>query len=163
MPMQQGSLTIRFSVMETIDNSTFFAEVERLVAEGSTVRVRVKGNSMRPLMRSDRTQVLLAPVAEGELRCGDIVLFRYRGSHVMHRIRRIEGDSLTMEGDGNYRAAEHAVRADVVARVEAVVTHGGRRIECSSREWRLKSALWLSLPRLVRRYALALAWRLGIR
>jgi len=149
--------------METIDNATFFAEVERLVAEGSPVMVRVKGNSMRPLMRSDRTQALLAPVSRGDLRRGDVVLFRHRGRHVMHRIRRIDGDCLTMAGDGNYRMTEHAVRADVVARVEAVVTYGGRRIECRSLEWRLKSALWLSLPRIVRRYALALAWRLGIK
>lgn len=36
----------------SIDNGIFFREVERLLDEGDSVTIRVRGNSMRPLLRN---------------------------------------------------------------------------------------------------------------
>lgn len=152
--------------MKVISNDIFFAQVESLLAEGQSVVIRVKGYSMRPFMRTDRTQVRIAPlsIAEREnLQVNDIVLFRYRGHHVMHRIRKIEGEGITLAGDGNYRLIERCRREDVVGIITDVISYRGRSTACSSRRWRVASTLWLALPQFVRRVILGILWRLGIK
>ncbi len=143
-------------------NRLFFAQVEEMLAEGREVQLRVKGFSMRPLLRNERDVVVLAPHRSGEpLRRGEIVLFRYCGRHILHRIVRIDGDRLTLEGDGNYRQQEHCTAGDVAAVACRVIRSNGREIGCDSLRWRLQSRLWLMWPPLVRRYALAALFRLG--
>lgn len=152
--------------MKTISNEIFFAQVEELLAEGQSVVIRVKGYSMRPFMRSDRTQVRIAPLTDPErlnLHTGDVVLFRYHGRHIMHRIRQIEGDTITLAGDGNYRIWEKCRHQDVVGIISDVITLSGRHISCNSRHWRCISRLWVSLPQLARRAILGILWRLGFK
>lgn len=144
-------------------NKIFFAQVEEMLAEGREVQLLVKGHSMRPLLRSERDTVVLAPYRGEQLHRSDIVLFRYRDRHVLHRIVRIEGDRLTLEGDGNYRLQEHCTVADVVAIVRRVVRPGGRVIACESLRWHISSRTWRLFPPLIRRYLLAFLYRAGIR
>ncbi len=147
-----------------LTNELFFARVEEELGEGHTVQLRIKGGSMRPLLRSDRDRVVLTPYRPGEaLRCGQIVLFRYRGQHILHRIVRIEGDRLILEGDGNYRRQEHCRVADVAAVMRRVIRPDGVEISCDSGRWRRMSRAWLMWPPIVRRYILALLYRLGYR
>ncbi len=152
--------------MKIISNDIFFAQIEELLAEGQSVVIRVKGFSMRPFMRSDRTQVRIAPATASvreEFKVKDVVLFRYRGRHVLHRIRHIDGDSLTLAGDGNYHIWEHCHREDVVGIVTDIITLSGHSIPCSSNRWHLRSTLWLALPQLARRIILGILWRLGFK
>lgn len=147
-----------------LTNEEFFAQVEQMLAEGNEVQLRVKGGSMRPLLRSDRDRVVLAPYRTGEpLRCGQVVLFRYRGQYILHRIVRIEDDRLILEGDGNYHRQEHCRVADVAAVMRRIVRSDGREIACDSGYWRHLSRLWRMLPPLARRYILALLYRAGYR
>ncbi len=143
-----------------LGNDLFFAEIERLLGEGSEVRCHIHGFSMRPLLRNGRDTVVVAPRGEAPLRVLDIVLFRYRGRHVLHRIVRIEGDRLTLAGDGNYRIREQCSAADVAGVVRRVVRPSGREIDCASRAWRRMSRCWLLLPPLVRRGILGVLARL---
>ena len=143
-----------------LGNDLFFAEIERLLGEGSEVRFRIHGFSMRPLLRNGRDTVVVAPRGEAPLRVLDIVLFRYRGRHVLHRIVRIEGDRLTLAGDGNYRIREQCSAADVAGVVRRVVRPSGREIDCASPAWRRMSRCWLLLPPLVRRGILGVLARL---
>ena len=149
--------------MKTIGNDIFFAQIEELIAEGRDVVIRVKGHSMRPFMRSDRTSVRLSPCDAQRLQKGDIVLFRHHGHHVMHRITARDGERLTLAGDGNYRKVEHCTTADVVAMVSCIIDRKGRSTECGSRRWRTVSAIWTATPPLIRRCILGAMWRLGIR
>ena len=152
--------------MKTISNDIFFAQVEELLSEGQSVIIRVKGHSMRPFMRSDRTQVRIAPLTDSErkaLRVGDIVLFRYRGRHIMHRIRRIDEDKITLAGDGNYRIWEQCSPQDVVGIISDVISFNGRTISCHTRLWRNASTLWLAIPQILRRVILAILAKLGVK
>lgn len=152
--------------MKVISNDLFFAQVEELLAEGQSVVIRVKGYSMRPFMRSERTQVRIAPISDSKrenLSVGDIVLFRYRGRHIMHRIRRIDGDKITLAGDGNYRIWEYCNREDIVGIVSDVIRYNGETTACNSRYWRCISAIWVALPQLLRRVILGVLWRVGIK
>ena len=93
--------------MILLPNQLFFAEVEAMLAEGREVQIRMKGHSMRPLLRSERDQVVLTPCADpARLQPGDVVLFRCCGRHILHRIVRRDGERLTLAGDGNYRITE---------------------------------------------------------
>ena len=93
--------------MILLPNQLFFAEVEAMLSEGREVQIRMKGHSMRPLLRSERDQVVLTPCTDpARLRPGDVVLFRCCGRHILHRIVRRDGDRLTLAGDGNYRITE---------------------------------------------------------
>lgn len=137
--------------MKPVPNEIFFAEVERLLAEENRVAITVQGNSMRPFMRSSRTQVVLARCDAGSLERGDVVLFRYRGRHILHRIVRIVDGRFMLAGDGNFKGGEECAAVDIVAKVESVIGANGRVTECSSRRWRFCSRCWLLLPRIVRR------------
>ena len=145
-----------------LSNDIFFAEVEELLAEGKQVTIFVRGNSMRPLLRDGRDKVVLRKANDEDIRKGAVMLFLYRGSHVMHRVIRIEGDVVIFEGDGNYKLQEVVTRKDIIAVMEAVVRPSGKRIECSSRRWRFLSFMWLSQMRIERRVILGIMRRLKL-
>lgn len=153
-------LIVRFIAME-INNKIFFAEVERLLTEDITATILVRGNSMRPLLRDGRDKVVLRRSQESDIAIGEIMLFRYRGDCIMHRVVGIDGDMVVFAGDGNYKAHETAPRADVIARVEAVVRPSGRVVKCDSLHWRAISWAWLILPRELRRIILGVMRRIN--
>lgn len=146
--------------MQRIDNGIFFREVERLLDEGDSVTIRVRGNSMRPLLRDGRDRIILRKYAEEDVREGAVMLFRYRGMYCVHRIVRVEGDTIVFAGDGNYRMEERASRGDLMAVMRAVLRPNDSIVECDSLRWRAASALWLALPQIVRRYVLGALRRL---
>jgi signal peptidase I len=117
---------------------------------------------MRPLLRDGRDKVILRKANDEDIRKGAVMLFRHRGSHVMHRVTKIEGDVVIFEGDGNYKMQEIALRKDIIAVMEAVVRPSGRRIECSSSRWRILSFMWLSQARIERRVILGIMRRLNL-
>ena len=78
----------------------FFALVEKELEEGKTVKIRLKGNSMFPLLRSGRDSVILEKSPAHSLKPMDVVLFRYYGNFILHRIIKREGMRLLLQGDG---------------------------------------------------------------
>lgn len=144
----------------SIDNEIFFREVARLLDEGDSVTIRVRGNSMRPLLRNGRDRIILRPYTAADVHKGAVMLFRYRGLYCVHRIVRIEGDTIVFAGDGNYRMEERVSRSDLMAVMYAVLRPSDAVVECTSLRWRVPSAMWLALPQVVRRGILSLLWRL---
>jgi len=136
----------------TISNDLFFAEVEECIADHRSVEMLLKGFSMRPFLRHQRDVIVLAPIESDKLRKGMVVLFRYRGAHLLHRYRGAYDGRLKMEGDGNYRIVEWADKEDVVAYVESV-KRGGRVIRYGSLGWRVGS-LWSLMLKVLRTAAI---------
>lgn len=136
--------------VKSVPNSIILASVEELVAEGKSVDLRVKGSSMRPFVRNGQAVVLLKPIPEQGLRRGMVVMFRYNGQPVLHRIMRIEkGGRLYIEGDGNYRRVEVVEPEDVVAYVAEVELVGRKRkVVYGSPRWYVRSAWSLSVKAL---------------
>lgn len=128
--------------MKLISNDIFFAWIEREVAEGRCVRFLLKGNSMFPLLRDGLDQIILYPCTPDELKLMDVVLFRYKGGHLLHRIIKKDGDRLIMQGDGAFISKEECLAVDVVGKVHAVIRPSGKVLSVNSRKWRLSSALW---------------------
>ena len=75
------------------------------------------------------------------------------GRYVVHRIIHIEGDNVTLMGDGNLAGREHCSRSDVFAQVTWVVLPGGKRRSLGTLRFRLAAKIWyILLP--LRRYLL---------
>ena len=131
--------------MKTIPNDTFFACVESELAEGRPVRFRLKGNSMFPLLRNGKDVVVLEKCPAESLQPMDVVLFRYRGKHVLHRIIRREGERLLIQGDGSIVAKEECKVDDVVGKVVQICRSSGKVLSVDSWQWRIPSRLWRGL------------------
>ena len=134
-----------FLAMKQIPNNLFFAWVESEIAEGRSVRFRLKGHSMFPLLRNERDEVVLHPCTEAELQPMDVVLFRHQGRHVLHRILRREGDRLLIQGDGSFVARETCTVGDVIGKVRSVVRPSGKELSVDHWRWRFPSFVWQHL------------------
>ena len=133
-------------------------EAIRLVREGVNVTLPVNGNSMLPFIIGGKESVILQ---KPELpKVGDVVLAWADGyRYVVHRIVRIDGERVTLMGDGNLVGTEHCLLNDIKARVTHVVDEK-ERTHYLYKGWRkLAAKVWYWL-RPVRRYLLAIYRRL---
>lgn len=129
-------------------------EVGRLIREGKTVVLPVRGNSMRPFIQNGNDCVELHPLPP-VLRKGDVVLARTsKGYYVLHRVTAISPDLLTLEGDGNIGLRETCRPSDVLARAEWVIDAHKERHSLLDRRARIKWKMWYIL-RPLRRVLLA--------
>ena len=93
-------------------------EAVRLVDEGVSVTLPVNGTSMLPFIIGGRESVVLQK--PGQLQVGDVVLaWASPGRWVVHRIIRIDGNRVTLMGDGNIVGTEHCT----LETVKAIATH----------------------------------------
>lgn len=124
-----------------VDNEIYFALVDDQLAEGQTVRIVLRGTSMLPTLREGDV-LSLAPVA-GTPSVGDVVLFRYGGRHLLHRVVSRDGDRLTMQGDNCYNTESCEVK-DVVGRL----VHVNRLGDVGGEVWQSASRRGLRRKRL---------------
>ncbi|MBR6830447.1 MAG: S24/S26 family peptidase [Paludibacteraceae bacterium] len=114
-----------------IENDILIPELARLLSEGKEVRFTPSGVSMRPFIEGDKDSVILAPLNRAPQR-GDILLAQVqtlcgRTTYVLHRLIRVEGEQLTLMGDGNLAGTETCLRADVIGIVTRIESPKGRR------------------------------------
>lgn len=129
----------------TIENEILLGEVCSLLAQGKSVKLRAKGESMRPFIRGDIDTLLLSPVSK--LKKGHIVLAKIdNGTFVVHRIIRITADEVYLAGDGNLFLREKCLRINV-AGVVKVIFRKGREYSMISPATRLLAFGWrMTLP-----------------
>lgn len=139
--------------MKQIPNDLFFAWVEEELAQGRQVRIRVKGTSMRPFLRNGVDDVIIAPCPAESLAQSDVILFRYRGRHLMHRIVGRRDTEYILQGDGVWASQEHCSPTDVLGKVTHVCRSGCHPLPVTSLRWRCPSRLW-HLCRPLRRWLL---------
>ena len=126
------------------------------------VRFRLKGNSMFPLLRNGKDVVVLGKCPAESLQPMDVVLFRYRGKHVLHRIIRREGERLLIQGDGSIVAKEECTVDDVIGKVVQICRPSGKEIPVGSWQWTIPSRVWRGLG-FLRIWLLRVAYRLFLR
>ena len=147
--------------MEFSDKA-LMGEVERVIAEGKSVRLPVRGRSMLPFIVGGRDSVELHPFRKEDLQIGSAVLaWAVCNHYVIHRIVSIDGNRLELLGDGNLALREKCDIADVIAVAHRVITPRGSRSLTSRRamaQWRLWNRL---LP--VRRWLLLVYRHIVIR
>ena len=134
-----------------IPNRILLGMARDMIREGHTATIAVKGYSMRPFLEHERDRVILD--APTDLKVGDAVLAEITPDHyVLHRIIAIEGEQVTLMGDGNVRGTESCRLSDVAG----IVTHylrPGRTLLASDPTLQRRIRLWRRLLP-IRRYLL---------
>lgn len=133
-------------------NDQLLPEVIRLLEEGHTVTLPLRGFSMRPFLEDGRDKALLKlPKA---IRVGDAVLAEIAPKrYVLHRIVDINGERVTLRGDGNL-GIEQCCLCDVRATAIGFYRKGRQTLDSTSAlKWRVYSWWWTRLLPL-RRYLL---------
>lgn len=137
---------------KSMDNAIIIPEIIRLMNEGHTVTMRLRGYSMRPFLEDGRDKALLKK--SGTIAVGDVVLAEIAPKrYVLHRIKSIEGDKITLLGDGNL-STESCRRGDIHGTAVCFYRKGSDRADYTSgAKWKAYSYVW---PRLlpIRRYLL---------
>ena len=124
------------------------------IQRGETVIIFVKGYSMRPFLEHLRDRVKLAPWQE--LHVGDAILAEIAPGHfVLHRIINIDGNNITLMGDGNIRGTEHCTMDNVCGVVTEYLRPAGHVLLASDPSLHRRIRLWRRLLP-IRRYLLFL-------
>lgn len=141
-----------------MSNAEFIPVVLDFVEKGKTATLPLRGFSMRPFLEDRRDKALL--VKPDGISVGDAVLAEISERHyVLHRVWKIDGDNVTLMGDGNL-TPEHCQLSDIRAKAIAFYRKG-RSVADSTygRKWKIYSWIWVRLfP--VRRWILAFYRRL---
>lgn len=141
-------------------NAQLLPEIIKLLQEGHSVTLQLRGFSMRPFLEDKRDKAVLTKAKD--IKVGDAVLAENTPRHyVLHRIIKIENGIVTLRGDGNL-GIETCRIEDVKASVTGFYRKGRKKLDkTTGRKWRVYSAIWTRLfP--IRRYLLAAYRRIWI-
>ena len=141
-------------------NAELLPEIVKMINEGHTVTLKLRGKSMRHFLEDNRDKALLSKPETVSV--GDPVLAEITPKHfVLHRIKAIEGTSVTLLGDGNI-LTEHCKLENIVGAVIGFYRKGRPQMDrTDSRKWKTYSYIWVRLYP-IRRYLLAFYNRIWI-
>lgn len=141
----------------TLPNDLLLGEVKDLIAQGHSVTLRVRGNSMMPLLHDNKDSVILTPYSNPQK--GELVLAEIKhGVYVLHRIIKIDGQRITLMGDGNISGTEQCLIRNI-AGIATEIIRNGKNKPLRGTWWNLYSKTWLTLCP-IRRYLLGIYRRI---
>ena len=128
---------------------------------GKTVTLNLRGFSMRPFLENDRDKALLTLATDPKV--GDAVLAEISPKkYVLHRIISIEGENVTLRGDGNL-GEEHCKISDVKGKALGFYRKGRSKLDhTDGKKWKIYSWFWTRLYP-IRRYLLAFYRRIWLK
>lgn len=126
------------------DDALVYRGLESL-KEGKVVAIVPQGISMLPFIKGGESRVYL--LKKEKVAVGDIVLVDYQGRHLLHRVYAIDGERITLMGDGNLEGTELVTASEILGTVIEIVSSDGRHHKPK------KAWLWRKLLP-IRRYLL---------
>ena len=156
--MQQNGIEIKEIQFA---NSVILPEIVKMMNEGHTVTLRLRGFSMRPFLEDNRDKALLTKTCD--VKVGDAVLAEVsQKNYVLHRIIKIDGINITLRGDGNLRE-EHCKIENVQGTVLGFYRKGRPSLDkTNGAKWLIYSWIWCHIYP-IRRYLLAAYRRIWLR
>lgn len=131
--------------VKKIKAAELFCLVSEIIEQGQSARILVSGSSMYPFLRDEIDSVELMQADFTALKRGDIVMIRrYSGDYVMHRIIKKEADCFYMVGDAQ-EWLEGPILPDQLVAIVRSIWRKDKQISCDNRWWRLLSELWLRM------------------
>ena len=111
-----------------------------LARHGSYASV-TRGVSMRPLFKTRRDVVIIMP-PPAEFKKYDVVLYTAPSSHkyIMHRVIRIDGDTLIIRGDNTYRL-EYIPRSKIIG-ILTEFNRNGKHHTTEDVGYKIYSRIW---------------------
>lgn len=142
-------------------NFDLLPEIVKLVGNGRTVTLVLRGKSMRPFLEDGRDRGLLTEVNNPKV--GDPILAEIApGKFVLHRIIKIDGDNVTLLGDGNL-IPEHCRTKDFRASIKGFYRKNRKTLDpVDGWKWKTYSFFWMHL-RPIRRWLLAFHRRIWLK
>lgn len=104
-----------------VQNNLFFEIITDDLKNGKSVKFNVSGKSMVPFLNHG-DQVVVKQPSDLDVKKGDILLFKYQGKFILHRLVKIKGPKYYLAGDGNLDQIEIIEKEDVIG----MVTGGSR-------------------------------------
>jgi hypothetical protein len=135
--MQQNYASTTAKSMKK-SNDILIPEFERLLQNGHLVEFRPSGVSMRPFIEGGSDKVVLKACQQPEV--GMIVLAKVGNIYVLHRIYHIQGEQITLRGDGNITGQESCSLTDIIGYVVEVKRKNRKSKRLT------KAIIWRHLP-----------------
>lgn len=144
--------TNEHNAKKTFANELFIPEIIKMIDNGHTVTIGLRGYSMRPFLEDGRDKALLTK--PGNIGIGDVVLAEIAPKrYALHRVVNISEDTVTLRGDGNL-AVEKCRHADIHGFAIGFYRKGSKHMDSTSGiKWRTYSFIWTRLLP-IRRYLL---------
>lgn len=131
--------------------------IREVLASGGEFRLYPHGTSMLPLIRQGRDSVALRAL-DRPARKNDILFYqRDDGSYILHRVREVTPDGLTLWGDNQYRL-EHGVQDHQIIGYAARIFRDDHELDCGSLTYR--AYLWCRQFKAIRRVLVPIAYDL---
>lgn len=105
---------------------------------GSTIRIKITGLSMWPLVGSGA--MLGIRPDRREIKKGDIILFRLSERMIAHRVINTSPNIFTTKGDASIFFDPHVQLRDIIGRA-VFIENGGRRTNIDTGIWRLLNCI----------------------
>lgn len=108
--------------MNVLADERYFEEIEKLLSEGKKVELRCTGSSMHPYLRGNGKEIIIvSSFSPNELKPGEIVLFRYHGKFICHRIIQLKGETIVIQGDGVLKNKEQVKVPNIIGIVHTII------------------------------------------
>ena len=133
------------------ENVVVYRDLDAL-KDGKVIVIVPQGISMLPFIKGGVDQVYL--LKKDKVEVGDIVLVEYHGKHILHRVYAIDGERITLMGDGNLEGTEEVKATDILGTAVEIVGPDGRHRQPK------KAWLWRHLLP-IRRYLLKIHRKLS--
>lgn len=135
-----------------ISNAELFPHLIELMEQGHTVTLGLRGVSMRPFLEDQRDTAMMKKADKCSI--GEPVLAEIApGKYVLHRLIAIDGENVTLLGDGNLRP-EYCKVSDIKAQIIGFYRKGRDTMDTiDGRKWKTYSCIWMAL-RPIRRWLL---------
>ena len=108
-----------------VENNILIPEMASLLREGKDVRFTPTGVSMRPFIEGGKDVVILRKMPD--VTVGDIALAAIGNAFVLHRVIVVDGERVTLLGDGNIGRTEECTKSDILGTVIRIENSRGRR------------------------------------
>ena len=141
-------------ITKSFENKEILPEIEGLVRDGLEVVFVPKGSSMSPFIKGGVDRVLITKaesIAEGDI----VLALTEQGSHVLHRVEKVDGNMLILMGDGNLIQVEEVVANDIKGILNIIYHPDGSSQNCLDESWLRYGKYWYRL-RKFRRILIAL-------
>lgn len=126
-----------------LENADFFQIAQEFLESGQQVKFTLKGFSMLPFLRQGDA-IWLEAAKYSELRTGDILLVKWKGLFILHRLVFRNRTQLYLAGDNNLFRIEKVSCEDVMARVTRF-ERKGKQVSAAGAEQRIRGILWFMM------------------
>ena len=130
------------SKVKKTDIEALMPVVLESIEAGGSVRIKISGFSMYPLVTNWRDSVVLTKATD--VKKGDVPLIRRPdGSYVLHRVVKIKDGDFGIRGDYEQKI-EYPVSAEGVLAVASGFYRNEKLISCDSVGYKVYKAFWMN-------------------